>query len=319
MGRIAAQCGALKKDLEIIDGALVSYPAASLDSLRVDEDIEAVSPDGEVRGTMLNANYAVGVYIAHQYGYIREGVGIAVLDSGVSSHPDLQGNLAYEKDVSDADSGDQAQAGDTYGHGTYAAGIIAGQYSGQDHMLLDPAARFCGVAPGAKIFSYKVLTQEGSGRESDVIDAIEPVAGIPEKNNIRVINLSLGRPFYTSYEDDPLCQAAQRAWDAGIVVMVDRNTGEEFVSQYDIFTIGAGYLDIAAALNNTAVATNGTAESPAATYDEATGEVFLVSAVTAIWGRDVLFGETAIWGRSDDTTSQTAIWGRMVKLLAGGE
>jgi len=37
--------------------------------------------------------------------------------------------------------------------------------------------------------------------------------------NIRVINLSLGHPIFESYRDDPLCQAAQRAVDAGILVV----------------------------------------------------------------------------------------------------
>ena len=38
--------------------------------------------------------------------------------------------------------------------------------------------------------------------------------------NIRVINLSLGRPVVTSYKNDPLCQAVEAAWKAGIIVVV---------------------------------------------------------------------------------------------------
>src|SRR5256884_4275000 len=38
--------------------------------------------------------------------------------------------------------------------------------------------------------------------------------------NIRVINLSLGRPVFESYKLDPLCQAVEAAWKAGIVVVV---------------------------------------------------------------------------------------------------
>src|SRR5207248_11505059 len=37
--------------------------------------------------------------------------------------------------------------------------------------------------------------------------------------NVRVINLSLGRPVYESYTLDPLCQAVEAAWKAGIVVV----------------------------------------------------------------------------------------------------
>ena len=35
-----------------------------------------------------------------------------------------------------------------------------------------------------------------------------------------MINLSLGRPVTSSYVNDPLCQAVQQAWQAGIVVVV---------------------------------------------------------------------------------------------------
>jgi serine protease AprX len=38
--------------------------------------------------------------------------------------------------------------------------------------------------------------------------------------NIRVINLSLGRGIFVSYTQDPLCQAVESAWKAGIVVVV---------------------------------------------------------------------------------------------------
>jgi serine protease AprX len=37
---------------------------------------------------------------------------------------------------------------------------------------------------------------------------------------IRVINLSLGRPVFESYTQDPLCQAVEAAWNAGMVVVV---------------------------------------------------------------------------------------------------
>src|SRR5438309_7177110 len=36
---------------------------------------------------------------------------------------------------------------------------------------------------------------------------------------IRLINLSLGRQVYESYRVDPLCQAVEAAWNAGIVVL----------------------------------------------------------------------------------------------------
>src|SRR5438874_8671621 len=58
-----------------------------------------------------------------------------------------------------------------------------------------------------------------SGLESDVISAIQQAISLKNTYNIRVINLSLGHPVYESYTLDPLCQAVEAAWKAGIVVV----------------------------------------------------------------------------------------------------
>jgi serine protease AprX len=75
------------------------------------------------------------------------------------------------------------------------------------------------MAPGAGIISLKVLGADGSGYVSDVIEAIEWSIANKARFNIRVINLSLGAPAGGSYKDDPMAKAAQRATDAGIVVV----------------------------------------------------------------------------------------------------
>lgn len=73
-------------------------------------------------------------------------------------------------------------------------------------------------------------------------------------------------------------------------------TGQTFQSQYDIFTIGAGYLDVWAALNNTDISTK-PALSPIAIFDSATGHVTLQNAAqSALWGDSALRGESAAWG-----------------------
>src|SRR5262249_10245168 len=58
------------------------------------------------------------------------------------------------------------------------------------------------------------------GADSQVIAAIQRAIQLKDTYNIRVINLSLGRPVYESYTLDPLCQAVEAAWQAGIVVVV---------------------------------------------------------------------------------------------------
>src|SRR5258708_29565456 len=75
------------------------------------------------------------------------------------------------------------------------------------------------MGPGAGIVNLKVVEADGSGKTSTVIDAIDWAIAHKGMFNIRVINLSLGHPVFESYLDDPLCQAAQRAADAGILVV----------------------------------------------------------------------------------------------------
>src|SRR6202042_2661524 len=62
--------------------------------------------------------------------------------------------------------------------------------------------------------------ENGVGTDSMVIAAIERAIALKSTYNIRVINLSLGRPIWESYTQDPLCQAVEQAWKAGIVVVV---------------------------------------------------------------------------------------------------
>ena len=72
----------------------------------------------------------------------------------------------------------------------------------------------------ANLINLRVLDQNGNGTDSQVIAAIERAIALKSRYNIRVINLSSGRPIWESYELDPLCQAVEQAWKAGIVVVV---------------------------------------------------------------------------------------------------
>ncbi len=92
------------------------------------------------------------------------------------------------------------------------AGIIAAAGAG-----VNDATR--GVAPGAHIINLKVLNAEGKGFAANVIRAIDYAIEHRAQYGIRIINLSLGGPVLQSWRDDPLCQAVERAYRAGIVVV----------------------------------------------------------------------------------------------------
>ena len=89
--------------------------------------------------------------------------------------------------------------------------------------------------------------------------------------------------------------------------------GNVYQDQYDVFTYGAGYLDISAALNNTDLPT-GSAMSPIAVYDPVTGTVTLTNAsgMSVIWGTSVLWGDSVIWGSSVFVNGSSVLWGASV-------
>lgn len=106
-----------------------------------------------------------------------------------------------------------AAARDFYGHGTHVAGILAGNGATSGGWMR-------GLAPQAKIINLRVLDANGNGTDTAVIAAIQRAIQLKSTYNIRVINLSLGRPVFESYVLDPVCQAVEQAWQAGIVVIV---------------------------------------------------------------------------------------------------
>ncbi len=100
---------------------------------------------------------------------------------------------------------------DQYGHGTHVAGILAGNGNGTVYQ---------GVAYNANLINLRVLDANGNGTDANVIQAIATAIMLSSKYNIKVINLSLGRPVYESASLDPLCMAVEAAWKAGIFVAV---------------------------------------------------------------------------------------------------
>ena len=75
------------------------------------------------------------------------------------------------------------------------------------------------MAPNANILDLRVLDSNGMSNDSVVISAIQQAVQLKSKYNVRVINLSLGRPIYESCTRDPICRAVDAAWKSGIVVV----------------------------------------------------------------------------------------------------
>src|SRR2546430_1441178 len=220
--------GALKTKLDFIKGAHYSVLTGSLEDLRRDPDVADISPNCPLRGTGTStldyAGEAVNASVAlQQWGLDGTGIGVAVIDSGVTAVGDLYwwnpSNQTYGSRVVYSQSfvPGTTDTSDLYGHGTHVAGIIAG--AGWFSTGSNFTHTFKGIAPNANIINLRVLDQNGAGTDTSVIAAIQTAISLKSTYNIRVINLSLGRQVYESYTVDPLCQAVEAAWNAGIVVL----------------------------------------------------------------------------------------------------
>ena len=202
--------GFLRATLHSIKASVYSIPAGELERLADDPDVEFISPDRKVHGMSDVTRQAVNTAAAWQLGFTGKGIGVAVIDSGVDGKDGMSpnGRVVYgENFVAGA-----TDALDHYGHGTHVAGLIAGSGSLS-------GGKYKGLAPDVNIINLRVLDANASGTDSAVIAAIQRAIALKSTYNIRIINLSLGRPVVISYKLDPLCKAVESAWKAGIVVV----------------------------------------------------------------------------------------------------
>ena len=210
--------GQIKKQLDIIKGVHISLSLSSILALQNNPAIAYITPVRSLKGSLDITTQTVNANLAWQFGWTGTGVGVAVIDSGIASRHDLTNNNGVTSRVVYSQSFVSSQiAQDDYGHGTHVAGIIGS--NGLDSTGGGFARTFKGVAPNVNLIDLRVLDANGGGNDSDVVAAIQTAISLQNTYNIRVINLSLGRPVFESYTLDPLCQAVEAAWNAGIVVV----------------------------------------------------------------------------------------------------
>ena len=181
------------------------------------------SPAGDVN-SMYNIEQMDGAHAYWNAGYTGQGVGVALIDSGVTP---VDGLTTPGKVVNGPTSPSNRRVPsleylDTFGHGTHMAGIIAGRDSAVTSVSSSDSTHFLGMAPNAQIVSVKVADALGQTDVSQVLAAIDWVVQHQNDNgmNIRVLNLSYGTDSNQSYVLDPLAYAAEQAWLHGIVVVV---------------------------------------------------------------------------------------------------
>ena len=185
----------------------------------------AVYDPSNDRYSMAGLDAAIGATAWWDAGITGAGVDVAVIDSGVSPVAGLDGagKIVYGPDLSFESQAPNLTNLDTFGHGTFMAGLIAGHDSTLTvPYSAAPASVYRGVAPDARIVSVKVATADGGTDVTQVIAAIDWVVQHKNDNgmNIRVLNLSYGTNSTQDSVVDPLSFAVEQAWKAGIVVVV---------------------------------------------------------------------------------------------------
>ena len=143
-----------------------------------------------------------------QRGDIGQGVTVAVLDTGIDNLPDFAGRLVGGVDLTGGGNPFQ----DSYGHGTFVAGLIAGNGASSQ-------GQYSGEAPGANLVSIKVAGATGTTDSATVIAGVQWAIDNQARYNIRVLNISLGFQPDTSTVNNPLDRAVEAAWNAGIAVV----------------------------------------------------------------------------------------------------
>jgi serine protease AprX len=146
-----------------------------------------------------------------------QGVTVAVLDTGIDNLPDFSGRLIGGVDLTGGNNPFQ----DSYGHGTFVAGLIAGNGASSN-------GQYSGEASGAQLVSIKVAGLAGTTHLSTLITGLQWAVDHQAQYGIRVLNVSLGYQSSQSTVTNPLDQAVQAVWNTGITVVTSAGNAGPF-------------------------------------------------------------------------------------------
>ncbi|MFJ8856379.1 S8 family serine peptidase [Streptomyces sp. NPDC102437] len=173
--------------------------------IRLAGGVEKIWLDARVDAAMEASNTQIGTPAAWEAGMTGKGVKVAVLDTGVDlTHPDLKDRVSETKSFIDGQ-----EVADRNGHGTHVSSTVGGSGAASD-------GREKGVAPDATLAVGKVLSDQGSGSESQIIAGMEWAA---KDVRAKIVSMSLGSS-QGSDGTDPMAQA---------VNALSKDTGALFV------------------------------------------------------------------------------------------
>ena len=265
-----------------LNGFAANLSESAVNDLAADERVESVMPDFEVHAsaqttpTGIQRIQAPTSPLAQIDGVDqRVAVDVAVLDTGSGPHVDL--NIAGGYNCT---SSNTSAYNDDNGHGTHVAGTIG---------AIDNGSGVVGVAPGARIWSIKVLNAQGSGSGSQILCGIDWVK--QHASTIEVANMSLGGA--TTMQDDHNCG----------------NTNGDSVHKAICGVVAAGVTFAVAAGND--------GKDAAGFFPAQYDEVITVSALDDTDGKAGGLGAGNSFG-ADDTLASFSNFGADVDVIAPG-
>ncbi|KAK6218434.1 serine endopeptidase [Colletotrichum tabaci] len=224
------------------DGEAVVASVYKAQILQILPTVEGESFSDDAAAVNYSVHGLTGVEKLHEDGILGEGATVAIVDSGVQyTHPALGGGLGPEYTVTggydlvgDAWPNVPAQPDsdpmDQYGHGTHVAGIIAGK-----------SDKFVGVAPKAKLLSFKIFGSTGYSNEETVIEGFLKAFD----SGADIISASVGEG--SGFTTNALAVVASRIVDKGVVVaFASGNSGEDGPFQMASGASGESVLTVAA-------------------------------------------------------------------------
>ena len=131
--------GQMKKVFQNINGANLQLPMSLVQALENDPNVAYISPNRTSTGMLDIVTATVNATAAWQFGLDGTGVGVAVIDSGITSKDDLMmvdgvtPRIVYSESFIGV-----ADTTDAYGHGTHVAGIVGGNGKDSTRPRLHP-------------------------------------------------------------------------------------------------------------------------------------------------------------------------------------
>jgi minor extracellular protease Epr len=190
--------GKINREFNHVPALAVTIPANAIRGLQNNPNILLIENDEVVTVKQIQdwGISRIEAPKAWECGLTGKGVRIAVVDTGIAIHEDL--NIADGASFTSYTSSFY----DDNGHGTHVAGIIGSTNNNFGTV---------GIAHQSSIFAVKVLDSKGNGYLSDIIAGIDWSI----TNKMDIINLSLGSTNHSS----TLKKVVDKAYNQGILVV----------------------------------------------------------------------------------------------------